>query len=60
MVQSSDLFIGYNRYEDKRRMRNGVQVVASDYFIAPTPPLGPIDGLDSTYNFKWTGAPVFL
>lgn len=48
-----DLFAGYSWYEDKFRMRNGVQLIANPDFIGA--PLGPFNGHDSTYEFRWRG-----
>jgi hypothetical protein len=43
--------IGYSYHQQNLTMTNGNQTVASIY----TSPVGPIEGLDSTYNADWNG-----
>lgn len=52
-----DGFIGFSYYREKLNMTNGVQTKNS--WILPTP-LGPFQGLNSTYEFRWTSLPVGL
>ena len=51
------LLVGFLHYEDNLVMKNGVQTV-SELFDASTTtaskvPLGPLPGLNSTYDFSW-------
>ncbi len=51
--QSLDFFVGFGWYDDKIRARNGVQTIS--HSGVTTTPLGPFDGLNSTYHFHWEG-----
>lgn len=54
MQHSLDVYAGYSRQEDNIRITDGVQILATDFFI-PTPPVGPFSGLNSTFNTEWWG-----
>lgn len=54
--------IGYSYHNQDMGMTNGVQTVESYDAVNDlrTPPLGPFDGLDSTYNAEWWGGWIGL
>jgi outer membrane protein Pom len=48
--------VGYAATRQDLRLVNGVQVVSNEaVFGEPLPPLGPFDGLDSSYEARWQG-----
>ena len=51
---SVDLFVGYSWYENKMHLANGYKSLSTDFFL-PTPPAGPLTGLDSTSRMTWAG-----
>jgi hypothetical protein len=56
------LLVGFLHYEDSLIMKNGFQTV-SELFDASTPtsskvPIGPLSGLNSTYDFTWDALKV--
>jgi len=44
--------VGYSYHEQNLRITDGFQTIAT---AGRTPPLGPIKGLDSTYDTRWHG-----
>jgi len=54
VAHSLDIFAGYSWYETKVRLFNGYTVMSTDVF-APTPPVGPVNGLDSRTRMIWYG-----
>lgn len=44
--------VGYSHHEQNLKMSDGVQTVATP---GVTPPLGPFEGLDSSYDTEWYG-----
>ncbi|MBI5244307.1 MAG: hypothetical protein HY922_11625 [Elusimicrobia bacterium] len=58
ITQSLDLSLGYIWYDDKIRMREGTQTERPDAYmnwLYGLPPIGPFDGLDSSYDVHWDG-----
>ena len=51
---SVDLFAGYSWYENKIRLFDGYKTLSTDFFL-PTPPAGPMTGLDSSAKMVWSG-----
>lgn len=51
---SLDIFLGYSWYETKVRLFNGEKILSTDFFL-PTPPVGPMTGLDSRSRMLWYG-----
>lgn len=49
-----DLFVGYSWYENRAHIFDGYQSLHTDFFL-PTPPTGPIAGLDSSSRMTWYG-----
>ncbi len=49
-----DLFVGYSWYENRMRIYNGYKSLSTDFFV-PTPPVGPLIGLNSTSRMTWYG-----
>ena len=47
--------IGYSYHEQNLTMTNGFQTISTPAHVPPTPPYGPLPGLDSSYDAKWTG-----
>lgn len=47
--------IGYQFHDRKRRMKDGIQTIATPDL---TPPLGPISGLDSSYEYTMDGPTI--
>ncbi len=52
------LIVGFLHYEDRLRIRNGVQTISVSFDGGGTVPLGPFPGLDSTFDFYWTALKV--
>ncbi|CAB1085049.1 hypothetical protein D1AOALGA4SA_12545 [Olavius algarvensis Delta 1 endosymbiont] len=44
--------VGYSHHEQNLKMSDGVQTIATP---GVTPPLGPFEGLDSSYDTEWYG-----
>ncbi len=49
-----DLFVGYSWYENRMHLANGYKSLSTQFFL-PTPPAGPLSGLDSTSRTRWYG-----
>ena len=53
------LIAGFLHYEDRLRMRNGVQTITGTFNSDAFPPVGTVfSNLDSTYDFYWTALKV--
>lgn len=49
-----DLFVGYSWYENRMHLANGYKSLSTQFFL-PTPPVGPLVGLNSTSRMTWAG-----
>lgn len=49
-----DLFVGYSWYQNRAHITDGYQHLSTDFFL-PSPPPGPITGLNSTSRMTWYG-----
>jgi hypothetical protein len=47
--------IGYSYHEQNLTLNHGFQTISTPGHVPPTPPYGPIQGLDSTYDTSWQG-----
>ncbi|HAK60198.1 MAG TPA: hypothetical protein DCO77_07415 [Nitrospiraceae bacterium] len=53
------LIVGFLHYEDRLRMRNGVQTISGTFNGDSFPLVGTVlTGLDSTYDFYWTALKI--
>lgn len=49
-----DLFAAYSWYENRMHFSKGYKSLSTQFFL-PTPPVGPLTGLDSTSRMTWSG-----
>lgn len=54
LAHSLDLLLGYSYYETKVKLFNGYKIMSTDFFL-PTPPVGPMTGLNSRARMAWYG-----